>query len=64
MQRISPGVRGILASGYDESERIREVLAGGFGGFLRKPFRRSELGRKVAEILGTSARPQGPAKDA
>jgi CheY-like chemotaxis protein len=64
MQRISPGVRGILASGYDESERIREVLAGGLGGFLRKPFRRSELGRKVAEILGASARPQGPAKDA
>jgi PAS domain S-box-containing protein len=64
MRRISPGVRGLLASGYDESERIREIVAGGFGGFLRKPFRRSELGRKVAEILGHAAPREGPEKDA
>jgi CheY-like chemotaxis protein len=53
MRRIAPGVPGLLASGYDESGRIREIVAGGFGGFLQKPFRRVELGRKVEEILGT-----------
>lgn len=52
MRRISPGIRGLLASGYDESGRIREIVAKGFGGFLRKPFRRRELGRMVEEILG------------
>jgi PAS domain S-box-containing protein len=61
MRRISPGVRGLLASGYDESGRIREIVAEGFGGFLQKPFRRSELGRKVEEILGNPGRGEGPA---
>jgi PAS domain S-box-containing protein len=57
MRGIAPGVRAILASGYDESGRIREILAAGFGGFLQKPFRRQELGEKVAEILGAADGP-------
>jgi CheY-like chemotaxis protein len=56
MRRISPGVRAILASGYDESGRVREIVASGFGGFLQKPFRRRELGRKIEEILGNPGR--------
>jgi YesN/AraC family two-component response regulator len=56
MRRISPGVRGLLASGYDESGRIREIVAAGFGGFLQKPFRRQELGKKVRELLGVPDR--------
>jgi PAS domain S-box-containing protein len=52
MRRIYPGVRAILASGYDESGRVRDIVADGFGGFLQKPFRRRELGRKVEEVLG------------
>ena len=57
MRRISPGVRAILASGYDESGRIHEIVAAGFGGFLQKPFRRQDLGEKVAEVLGAAAPP-------
>jgi CheY-like chemotaxis protein len=59
MRRISPGVKGLLASGYDESGRIREIVAKGFGGFLQKPFRRIELGRKVEEVLGNRRRAEG-----
>jgi PAS domain S-box-containing protein len=51
MRKIAPGVRAILASGYDESDRIREIVAAGFGGFLQKPFRREELSRKIEEAL-------------
>jgi len=51
MQRIAPGVRAILASGHDESGRIDEILASGFGGFLQKPFRRQDLGEKIGEVL-------------
>jgi CheY-like chemotaxis protein len=51
MRKISPGVRAILASGYDESDRIGEIVAAGFGGFLQKPFRRQELGEMIAGIL-------------
>jgi len=52
MQRIAPRVPAILVSGYDESGRIREIVAAGFGGFLQKPFRRQDLGKKVRELLG------------
>jgi CheY-like chemotaxis protein len=51
MRRIAPGVPAILVSGYDESGRIREIVAAGFGGFLQKPFRRQDLGKKVCELL-------------
>jgi two-component system, cell cycle sensor histidine kinase and response regulator CckA len=54
MRRIAPAVPAILVSGYDESGRIREIVAAGFGGFLQKPFRRQDLGKKVREVLGVS----------
>lgn len=60
MRRIDPSVRGLLASGYDESGRVGEIEARGFGGFLQKPFRRLELGRKVGDLLGgRGSRPPG-----
>jgi len=52
MRRIAPGLPAILVSGYDESGRIREIVAAGFGAFLQKPFRRQDLGKKVRELLG------------
>lgn len=55
MRQIAPGVRAILASGYDESGRIHEIVAAGFGGFIQKPFRRQELGEKIAELLAPGA---------
>ena len=54
MRRIAPAVPAILVSGYDESGRIGEIVAAGFGGFLQKPFRRQDLGKKVRELLGVS----------
>ena len=54
MRRIAPTVPAILISGYNEIGRIREIVAGGFGGFLQKPFRRQDLGKKMRELLGVS----------
>jgi PAS domain S-box-containing protein len=59
MRQIVPGVRAILASGYDESGRIDEIVASGFGGFLQKPFRRQELVEKIGEVLGAPGGPRG-----
>lgn len=59
IRSISSSARAVLASGYDERGRISEVVASGFSGFLRKPFRRRELGQKVSEALGN-----GPRKEA
>jgi CheY-like chemotaxis protein len=58
IRQIAPAVPAILVSGYDESGRILEIVAAGFGGFLQKPFRRQDLGKKVRELLGVS---DGPA---
>lgn len=60
MRRIAPAVPAILISGYDESGRIREIVAAGFSGFLQKPFRRQDLGKKMRELLGVS---DGPAAE-
>jgi CheY-like chemotaxis protein len=54
IRRIAPAVPAILVSGYDESGRIREIVDAGFGGFLQKPFRRQDLGKKMRELLGVS----------
>jgi CheY-like chemotaxis protein len=54
MRQIAPAVPAILVSGYDESGRIHEIVAAGFGGFLQKPFRRQDLGKKMREILRVS----------
>jgi PAS domain S-box-containing protein len=54
IRRISPAVPAILVSGYDEGGRIRDIVGTGFGGFLQKPFRRQDLGKKVRELLGVS----------
>lgn len=51
MRRISPGIRGVLVSGYDAGGTGREYSSAGFSAFLRKPFRREELGRTVSEAL-------------
>jgi two-component system cell cycle sensor histidine kinase/response regulator CckA len=59
MQRIAPDVRAILASGYDESGRIDEIIGSGFGGFLQKPFRRQDLGAKIGEVLAAPGGPGG-----
>jgi len=54
IRQIAPAVPAILVSGYDESGRILEIVAAGFGGFLQKPFRRQDLGKKVRELLGVT----------
>jgi len=54
IRRIAPAVPALLVSGYDESGRIRDIVGTGSGGFLQKPFRRQDLGKKVRELLGVS----------
>ncbi len=54
IRRIAPGVPAILISGYDQSGRVNELVESGFGGFLRKPFRRQDLESKIGEVLGAT----------
>ena len=43
MRKISPGVKIILASGYAQDKRVREILSMGADGFLQKPYTFTEL---------------------
>ena len=55
IRRIAPGMPAVLVSGYDQGGRIDQIVESGFGGFLRKPFRRQDLESKIGEVLGSAA---------
>lgn len=52
MQAIVPGVRILLSSGFDFDTATRDLMSEGVAGFLQKPFRITELSRKITEVLG------------
>ncbi len=48
---IHPGQKAIIASGYSETDRVREVLRLGAGGYLKKPYLKEDLGRVLKKGL-------------
>ncbi len=51
MLKVRPGQKAILASGYAETERVREARRLGAGAYLRKPYTVEKLGRAVRREL-------------
>jgi CheY-like chemotaxis protein len=56
LQKLDPGVRVLLSSGYSLDGEAQQVMAAGARGFMQKPYRLAVLSRKVGEVLGISAR--------
>jgi CheY-like chemotaxis protein len=52
LRGISGDVKIILSSGYSEYEISKRFAGKGFSGFIEKPYRLSELGDKLREMLG------------
>lgn len=52
---INPTVKVILSSGYSVDGEAQQIMNRGCQGFIQKPFRISNLSKKIREILGTSA---------
>ena len=50
--KIRPGIRAVIASGYAETDDVREARSLGAGAFIRKPYSLSEMGRAVQAALG------------
>jgi signal transduction histidine kinase/ActR/RegA family two-component response regulator len=50
---LRPGVAVLLTSGYSEEPPRERSRADGRGAFLRKPYRQAELGRALAEAVGS-----------
>ncbi len=51
LQEMDPGVKVLMASGYVEKARLRQMEAMGVKGILTKPFSVSELSNKLGKIL-------------
>ncbi len=51
LRAIDPGVKVLLASGFNINGRAAEILARGCRGFLQKPFNLEQLSLKLAEII-------------
>ena len=48
---IHPGQKTIIASGYSESERVKEAQKLGAGPYIKKPYLLERLGRTVKSEL-------------
>jgi CheY-like chemotaxis protein len=51
LQKLVPGIKVLLASGYSVEEQAQELLDGGCSGFIQKPFDAVVLSAKVQDIL-------------
>jgi len=51
MMEIRPGQRAIIASGFSETERVRQAQALGAGAFVRKPYIMEKIGLAVRTEL-------------
>ena len=51
LKMIDEDVKVIIASGYAESQRIREMLEQGCFGFIQKPFTIRALSQKIMKVL-------------
>jgi PAS domain S-box-containing protein len=52
LRKLDPNVRAIVASGYDNDEMAQQFLEKGFSGYLTKPYRVTDLGKRLKEVLG------------
>ncbi len=52
MQRIQPGTKVLLTSGYNEQDAISRFTAEGLAGFIQKPFSVTQFTAHVQKIVG------------
>lgn len=51
MKRINPDIKAILSSGFSMDEESQMMLTEGVMGFIHKPYRKSDLIKKIKEII-------------
>jgi two-component system, cell cycle sensor histidine kinase and response regulator CckA len=52
LRKLDPDVRAIVASGYDNDDMARQFIDRGWCNYLTKPYRVTELGKKLKDVLG------------
>jgi two-component system cell cycle sensor histidine kinase/response regulator CckA len=53
LKEINPGIKVLLASGYDKDYQGRDTMARGCDGFIQKPFNMNDLLEKIRGILSS-----------
>ena len=48
---INPGQRAIIASGFSETDRVKEMIALGANQYIKKPYELKDIGKTVKEAL-------------
>ena len=51
--KIYPEIKVIIASGYPENGKVEKTVESGAAGFIAKPYRLTDMLKKVREILGS-----------
>ncbi len=51
IRQIDPDVKVVLSSGFSKAEDVKQMTEKGLSGFIRKPYRKAELSRIIADIL-------------
>jgi len=51
MKEVNPGIVALLSSGYSIDSKIEQLLEFGVKGFIQKPYRSTDLSKKVADVL-------------
>ena len=53
LKEINPGIKVLLASGYELDSQANDIMERGCDGFIQKPFNICELLEKIREILAS-----------
>jgi two-component system cell cycle sensor histidine kinase/response regulator CckA len=51
--RFHPGQKAIIASGFSETERVRETQRRGAGPYIKKPYTLEKIGTAIKHELGS-----------
>jgi len=54
LRGISPGVKVLLSSGFNEAEAIRRFTVEELAGFIQKPYTAIALANKISDVVGKS----------
>jgi CheY-like chemotaxis protein len=51
INRIRPGIKAMIASGFAETERVKAALQAGVGAYVKKPYMLKDIGLAMKQIL-------------
>jgi two-component system, sensor histidine kinase and response regulator len=60
LQKIQPGVKVLLLSGYGMNDEVARIMEGGCLGFIQKPFDIGNFSRKIRKVLGMTCAESSP----